>query len=290
VLNSAVIREGYFAERSVVRQVWRETVVALGGLPRMLLIEASHPLVAAGISGHSAFRETPWRRLASTLDAYCTLIFGTRAQADRAAARIRSRHATVRGRIDRRLGRFPAGTMYAADDPELLTWVHAACIDTGLAMYRTFVRGLSRSRQEAFYEEMKVVASMLGIPEPSIPPTLVDFYKDLRKRMATDVCITQPAREIAALALNPPVPPELRPLAAIVRTVTIAMLPNEIRSVYGFERDLAARLMLAASAPSIRLVMPFLPQQARMLWHAKSTRGPNGLGFGLVAALSEGTS
>ncbi|HKP17639.1 MAG TPA: oxygenase MpaB family protein [Gaiellaceae bacterium] len=280
-------REGYFAETSVVRQVWREAVVALGGLPRMLLIEAAHPLVATGISGHSAFRVSPWRRLMSTVHAYCTLVFGTRAEADGAAEGIRSRHATVRGRLDRRAGRFPAGTAYAADDPDLLSWVHAACVDTALVMYRTFVRRLSPELEEEFYGEMQVVGALLGIPKASMPPTLDDFYADLCARLAEDPCATPAARDIAELALNPPVPAELRPLTALTKAVTIATLPREIRAVYGLERELASRLVLAAAAPSLRVLIPFLPRQARLLWGASSRRGPGGITFGLVAALAE---
>jgi uncharacterized protein (DUF2236 family) len=216
------------------------------------------------------------------------LIFGTRAEVDRVASRIRLRHSTIRGRIDRRMGKYPAGTIYAADDPELLMWVHGACVDTALVMYGTFVRRISGPIKEEFYEEMKAVASMLGVPANSIPATLADFYSYLRSRMASEICVTEAAREIAGLALNPPVPAELRALTTIVRAVTITMLPSEIRALYDLDCSPASRLILAGSAPSIRrLLMPLVPRHARLVWRESSARGPEGLTFGMVAALAE---
>jgi hypothetical protein len=43
-----------------------------------LLVQAAHPLVAAGIVAHSSFRESPWRRLAGTMGAIYTVVYGTR--------------------------------------------------------------------------------------------------------------------------------------------------------------------------------------------------------------------
>jgi uncharacterized protein (DUF2236 family) len=50
--------------------------------------------------------------------------FGTRAEADEAARRVRAMHQKVRGRLRQPVGRFPAGTEYRADDLELLTGSH----------------------------------------------------------------------------------------------------------------------------------------------------------------------
>jgi hypothetical protein len=70
-----------------------------------LLMQAAHPLVAAGIVAHSSFKESPWRRLAGTMSAIYTVVYGTRAEADRAAANVQAIHAGVQGSIP---GREPA--------------------------------------------------------------------------------------------------------------------------------------------------------------------------------------
>ena len=40
--------------------------------------------------------------------------------------RVRQLHSQVRGTLPEAAGRFPGGTPYAADDPELLLWILAA--------------------------------------------------------------------------------------------------------------------------------------------------------------------
>ena len=55
----------------------------LGG-GRALLMQVAHPLVAAGVVAHSDYRENPWERLERTMSAVWTIVFGNRAEADRA--------------------------------------------------------------------------------------------------------------------------------------------------------------------------------------------------------------
>ena len=68
--------------------------------------------------------------------------FGTRAEANEASRRVRAMHRKVRGRLRQPVGRFPAGTEYRADDPELLMWVLFTLVDSGLVVYRTYVNGM----------------------------------------------------------------------------------------------------------------------------------------------------
>src|SRR5207248_4867005 len=75
-------RPGYFDADAAIRRIARESVLMLGG-PRALLMQAAHPLVAAGIVDHSRFREDPWRRLARTMTGLYTIVFGTREEAER---------------------------------------------------------------------------------------------------------------------------------------------------------------------------------------------------------------
>ena len=41
--------------------------------------------------------------------------------------------------LERDVGPFPAGTPYAADDPELLMWVLFSLVDSGIVVYERFV-------------------------------------------------------------------------------------------------------------------------------------------------------
>src|SRR5215470_7583684 len=112
-------RDGYFAPESVIRRIGNSPLTPfMGGGPAVLL-QLAHPLVAAGVVEHSDYRRDLWRRLLHTLRALYLMTFGTRLEAELAGEVVQAVHAQVRGTTRERLGGFPAGTPYSADDPEL---------------------------------------------------------------------------------------------------------------------------------------------------------------------------
>src|SRR4051812_4537034 len=126
---------GYFNSRSVIRRVQRERMVALAG-PRSLLMQAAHPLAVAGLLAHSSALDDPYDRLARTAQVMNAITFGTREEADRLTGMVRASHRAVRGRLPESVGRFPAGSRYRADDPELLMWILYSLIDSNIVVYR----------------------------------------------------------------------------------------------------------------------------------------------------------
>src|SRR5688500_9264170 len=128
-------RDGYFAPESVIRRVGNSPVVPLLGGGPAVLLQVAHPLVAAGVVHHSDYRNDLWRRLFRTLRALYLIIYGSTHEAERAGEAVRAVHAHVHGTTRERLGPFPAGTPYAAADPDLMLWVHATLVGTSLAVY-----------------------------------------------------------------------------------------------------------------------------------------------------------
>ncbi len=124
----------------MLRRVHRERVMALSG-PRALLMQAAHPLAVAGLLAHSSALDEPYDRLARTAQVMHAIGFGSRTEANEVTRRVRAMHRQVQGRLRRPVGRFPAGTEYRADDPELLLWVLFTLVDSGLVVYRTYVGG-----------------------------------------------------------------------------------------------------------------------------------------------------
>ncbi len=279
--------ERYFSPESTIWRIGRESVLMLGG-GRALLMQAAHPLVAAGIVEHSSYGERPWRRLARTMTALYTVVYGSKAEAERAGARVRSVHAKVSGRIRERMGVFPAGTPYSAQDPALQLWVHATLVDTGLVMYETYVRPLARDEQEGFYQDMKVVARMFGMPAGVIPATLADFWAYKRERLASDeIRVTDAARKVGEVVLDPPVPFVLRPAFRALKLATIGLLPEELRAQYGLRWNAAHQALLAASAESVRrLLLPRLPARLRVVGPEDLAERSKARPLGLLAALA----
>ena len=280
-------QRGYFSPESAVWRIARESVLMLGG-GYALLTQAAHPLVAAGIVAHSSFRESPWRRLAGTMSAIYTVVYGTRAEADRAAARVRVIHAGVQGSIPAQLGLYPARTRYAAADPELLLWVHGTLIDTALVMHETVVRPLSEERRQAFYEDMKVVAQLFGTPTSVIPDSLSDFRAYQRERLTSgEIVVTAAAREVAETVLRPPVTVALRPALEALGVLTAGLLPESLREQYDLPWGRARAAMLAASAQALRrAVLPLLPDIVRAVGHERRARDRRTLPFDPLTAFA----
>jgi uncharacterized protein (DUF2236 family) len=253
---ATVSGDGYFRHESAIRRIGRESVLMLGGA-RALLMQAAHPLVAAGIVDHSAYGTDPWRRLARTMTALYTIVFGTRAEADRIGDIVRTVHRHVRGERD--------GRAYSAADPELMLWVHSTLVDTGLAMYETYVGAVEPALAEEFYEQMKVVATVFGAPPEIHPPTLADFRAYQRAMLETELRVGADAREVARSILEPPVPAALRPAVRGLVLANIGLLPEPLRDQYGLPWGRARHAFLAASSRSARhIVVPLLPKPLRL--------------------------
>jgi uncharacterized protein (DUF2236 family) len=255
---------GYFTPDDAAWRVARELALMLGG-GRALLLQIAHPLVAVGVAEHSGFRENPWKRLEGTMNAVWAVVFGSRSQADRAAARVRAMHGKVNGTLSEPLGSFPAGTPYSALDPALLLWVHATLVDSALVVHSQWVRPLSEAEQRAYYEDMKICARLFGTPPEVIPASLADFREYVATMLDGDeICVTETAREIAKAVLDPPLPLVLRPAMEVVKVVTASLMPPRLRREYGLAWDpLRAAALTGSREWTRRIAMPLLPRRLR---------------------------
>ena len=268
---------------SAIRRVGAEGVLLLGA-GRALLAQAAHPCVAAGIVGHSSYEHEPWRRLGRTMSAVYAVAFGTADEAEQAARRVRAAHGKVRGRLQESVGRFSAGTPYSALDSELAVWVHATMVENALAMYELLVAPLAPADEEAFWQEMKVVAETFGVPRDVLPQSARDFRVYWREMLAGDVlAVGSDARCVARTVLEMRVPQPLRPARRAFRALTVTTLAPELRALYGIRVSRRDRL-LAAGAPALRTVLPLVPTRLRRV---SDQLGRAGLPLKVLRALAD---
>ena len=135
--------DGFFGPASVTWRVSADLSAPVAGL-RSLLLQALHPLAMAGVDQHSDWRTDPVGRLAATSAYEATVTFGDQESARRVAQRVRAIHEHVRG-VDT-----VTGQPYAAGDPALLLWVHAALVDSGLAASALFGTPLTDADADAY--------------------------------------------------------------------------------------------------------------------------------------------
>jgi uncharacterized protein (DUF2236 family) len=186
----------------------------------------------------------------------------------------------VHGELAEDVGLFPAGTPYAASDPELMLWVQGTLVDTGIAMHEAYLGPLDADERAAFYREMSVVARVFGVPESVLPRTLVDFGEFRRELIASGVlAVGADARTVARTVLHPPVPFLLRPGVRALSLGGVALLPDDVRELYGLRLDPVRSALLGAGRVSLKRLA--LPRALPKVWSADG----RGLALRLLAAL-----
>lgn len=256
---------GLFGPGSLTWRVNREGVLLLGG-GRALLLQVAHPLVAAGVAEHSNFREDPFGRLYRTLDTVTTIVFGTTAESQEAAARLHRVHTRVTGTSDE-------GVPYEANDPDLLMWVHATLVDTALLVYETYVAPLSLDERKRYYEEQIVLGEAYGIPAARQPQTFFEFTDYVEQMVHGGALrVTDALRDVAAATMRPqlPVPFVGRPAVEYFNLVTTALLPAWLREQLGMPWSPRRERLHAAQRTVIRRLIPVLPSLLRDFPPARS--------------------
>jgi uncharacterized protein (DUF2236 family) len=219
--------DGYFGPASVTWRVAADLSAPVGGM-RSVLMQALHPLAMAGVDQHSGWRRDPVGRLAATSAYEVTVTYGDRASADRAAAQVRAVHSHVQG-VDPVTGR-----SYAAGDPALLLWVHAALVDSTLAAAALFGTPLAAADADRYVSEMTVAAELVGVPREMIPasvPALERYLGGVRPELRC----TPAAAESMGYLLDPAgMGEEIAELWQDIRDAAIASLPGWAREMYGY--------------------------------------------------------
>ncbi|GAA2641303.1 oxygenase MpaB family protein [Paractinoplanes durhamensis] len=164
---------GLFGPGSVTWRLHQEPILLLGGL-RSLYLQALHPRAVTAVAQNSRYRADPWGRLTRTSAYVGTVIWGTTAEAEAAALRVRRMHARMRA-VDPR-----TGEPFRIDEPGLLRWVHVAEVESFLTTaVRAGVR-LTPAEIDGYYTEQLKAAELMGLDPATVPATAdeVSAYYD----------------------------------------------------------------------------------------------------------------
>ncbi len=168
----------YFEPGSITRQIHADLPPMLIGGIAALLFQMLHPLAMAGVAEYSNYRQDPLGRLERTAMFLGTTTFRSRAEAEEAIDRVRGVHESV-------VGIASDGRPYAASDPALITWVHAAEVRSFLNATMVYgVRPISLAEQDRYVDEMARVALDLGADEvPRSVAELEAYFSAVRPEL-----------------------------------------------------------------------------------------------------------
>ncbi|MDQ2708042.1 MAG: DUF2236 domain-containing protein, partial [Actinomycetota bacterium] len=182
---------GYFGPGSVSRRVIADPAAGVGGI-RALFLQALHPRAMAGVAQHSNFAADFWPRLQRTAQYVTTVAFGSTEQADAAAARVRAVHRQVRG-VDK-----VTGLPYAADDPDLLRWVHVTEVSSFLDAVRRAGLRLTDAEADQFYAEQVTAAALLGATDvPASRAEVAEYLRAVRPELRASRVAREAALRLA---------------------------------------------------------------------------------------------
>src|SRR4051812_5433707 len=256
---------GYFDDASLLREVVGHRLTGLSG-PRALLVMGAHPVAFAGFFAHTGALDDPYARLQRTGRVLDSIAFGSRGDADRRTKRVRSVHRMVSGELSEAAGRFPAGTPYRADDPELLLWILAALAESAMLVYGKYVRELTRDELNSLWQDYRVVGRRFGLRADEMPRDIEAFDAYMADMYASgDLYVTPAARELALeIVFHPPVSWRWRGVVELVNQITIGLLPAGLRRQYGFRWDPLRGVAVHGGAELIRRVGPVVPGWRRL--------------------------
>jgi uncharacterized protein (DUF2236 family) len=222
--------DGLFGPASTTWRTSADLSGPVAGL-RALLLQALHPLAMAGVDQHSNWREDPVGRLAATSGYLATVSFGETATAQRTAARVRKIHERVTG-TDPATGR-----AYAASDPALLLWIHAALIDSYVVARELFGTVLTPADADRYVAEMVVAAELVGVPRDLVPASVAALGEYLES-MRPELLCTPPARDAMAYLLDPAgLDDDIAEIWQDIRAGAVGSLPDWAREMYGLPEE-----------------------------------------------------
>ena len=209
---------GLFGPESISWQLHADAAAGIGGV-RALLMQALHPEAMAGVAKHSTYKTDPWGRLARTAEYISVITFGTTAEAETAAARVKQVH--------QRLG---------VDRPDLLLWVHLGFVDSLLRAAQRSGLAITEKDANKYVAELVIAAELLGAPDA--PRTQAELVTAIEEFMPV-LSASKEAKDAARFIAFPPMSLTTRmltpaaPAWASVAATAFALLPAWGRQMYG---------------------------------------------------------
>jgi uncharacterized protein (DUF2236 family) len=240
---------GLFGPGSVTWRLHAEPLMGVAAL-RALLLQALHPVAVAAFEEHSTYRQDVWGRLARTAEYVVLTTFGSTTEAMLAASRVRAMHARVRGTL-------PTGVEYAADDPQLLAWVHCCLVASFLEVLTRGGVTLTGAEQDQYIEEQVKAAMLVGLEPDEVPhdrAALLDYFRVIKPALECTPIARQTACDVVHASgqarLEPTGTP--RPAWSGLAGLAFAALPPWGRRLYALP-DLPGPAGLTDAATTVGL-------------------------------------
>lgn len=222
----------------------------VGGIAAVIL-ELADPAVRTGVWEHSTFRSDPLGRLRRTGLAAMVTVYGPKSLSQPMIARIVRMHARVAGET-------PDGRSFAANDPALLTWVHATATFGFVEAYGRYVAPLRQSEIDSVYREGAPMLDLYGATAaPESRDAANALFESRRGRLERSPIVLT---FLQIMAKTPAFPKSLLWMQPLMVRAAVELLPDWIRNLLGLTEGHGLRrgerwLVQAAGALADRVVL-----------------------------------
>ncbi|MEV7777641.1 oxygenase MpaB family protein [Kitasatospora sp. NPDC088351] len=250
---------------------WRIILVAW----RLLVLQASHPVVGAGMAEHSTYRAHPWRRIEHTMGSGQRLFYADAESLRREIERLDRAHRRIRGTA-------PDGRRYDAEDQDTRAWVLLTLFEAVVTMRELSGDPYPAGELQRAYEEFGEVVKAFGLPAYALPATAAELPGYVDRMVREQLEFGESVRYLLYDILREaPRPRRLRFLgaagwkvlravvAAVLTSLTVADLPPAYRERFGLVRTRRAAALSWLLHRGGRALMTRLPDRRRY-----RTQGP----------------
>jgi uncharacterized protein (DUF2236 family) len=245
----------FTAPGSISWRIFKNPVSLFVGGVAAVILELAEPRVRSGIWDHSGFRADPVRRLRRTGLAAMVTVYGPKSAAEKMIAGIRRMHDRVHGST-------PSGDAYAANDPELLNWVHATAAFGFIEAYHAYVSPLSLEERNRYYSEGSHAAAHYGVTRTAASEAEVRaILEDMRGRLEPSPILFE---FLDIMRKAPVLPFLLRPSQPLFVRAAISLTPPWMRAILNLPDESCLRpwqefLVKRSGASADRIVLQSSP-------------------------------
>jgi uncharacterized protein (DUF2236 family) len=250
---------GLFGPDSVSWRVHHDPASVVGGI-RALVLQSLHPQVMLGFDQVTDARDDPWGRLSRTGKYVNAITYGTAAEAEASAARVRRVHAAL-----------------GLDRPEWLLWVHCGAVDSWLVGHRRSGAPLTDDEADRYVEEQVIAARLVGCDVADVPRTvqeLADYLDSMRGQLD----VLPETRDAVRSLLWPPMQPRVewltpaRPAWTTFALTGFGLLPRWARRMFAMPGLPTTDVSATITARAIRTALLAVPESRRTNPHLRAAQ------------------
>ena len=217
---------------SVSWRIFKNPVSLFVGGISAVILELADPAVRTGVWEQSTFRSDPLGRLRRTGLAAMITVYGARSVSEPMIAGVVRMHSRVHGKT-------PDGRSFAANDPALLTWVHATATFGFVEAYSRYALPLECPERDSVYREGAPTLALYGGTGAPTSQSAADALFDAQRgRLEASPIVFQFLR---IMAETPAFPTSLAWLQPLMVRAAVELLPPWVRARLGLTARHALR-------------------------------------------------